>query len=54
LWRTKRNALPADSVFSPQQILFGWSNREEWFRRSIWRFWEREVVYTGIRSLYLR
>jgi len=34
-------------ICTPHQILFGWSNREEWDRRRMWQVWGKGEVHTG-------
>jgi hypothetical protein len=36
-----------------QQVLFGWSNREEWVGRDIWHVWEKDEAHRGIWLGYL-
>ena len=41
-------------ICTPNQILFGWSNREEWDGRGTQHVWVRAEVYTGFWWGYLR
>lgn len=42
-WRTGRDcSVKSFMICTPHQIIFGWSNHEEWNRWGMWHVWGRE------------